>query len=347
MRLAAIIFSRMPRKNPVPERELAVCRRLREFRLHTKLSQVAFAKEVDLDSARLASYEHGRAPIRYRLALLAHAKFELNLEWLAEGVGSFKSDGELPKVAHDCNHWDLFTDVYFQELKPALEAKRASARAVAKTFQELLDESPSSAHGYLYLMKILLAGVMAKSPPSVHPDLFGAVSDCVQKYWKENVESKGLILAYSGKDIATGMLELLRWGAKDEAEVSGGNLSNAQIVFDQDDKAMLNSPVAKLRSILPRSWDQLKTRLVPVTDPQGAKATLANDLRVSLAAVSQWRSGSARPDADKTLQLLNWVLNAEEAKQKSSGAGATEPEQKTQLKGSSDETKPKSGRRKK
>ena len=74
----------MPRINPVPEREREIARRLRQFRREaTKLSQVAFAREVGIDSSRLASYEHGRVPLPYSVFLAVWRAFKINAHWLA------------------------------------------------------------------------------------------------------------------------------------------------------------------------------------------------------------------------------------------------------------------------
>lgn len=77
----------MPRKNPISEREKQICARLAEFRTRIKLSRAAFAREIDMDQFRLASYEHGRAPVRFSLALTIQEVFHINMIWLATGVG--------------------------------------------------------------------------------------------------------------------------------------------------------------------------------------------------------------------------------------------------------------------
>jgi transcriptional regulator with XRE-family HTH domain len=111
----------MSRKNPLPIREVEICRRLREFRLGTKLSQVAFAKEVGLDSARLASYEHGRAPLRIEVFLAVHQKYFLNPVWLATGEEHQAYDapivdwGRIMAIAIP-RRW-LFTEAYDRALE--------------------------------------------------------------------------------------------------------------------------------------------------------------------------------------------------------------------------------------
>ena len=123
----------MPRKNPVPERELAICRRLRDFREKTKLSQVAFAQEVELDSGRLASYEHGRVPLRYWVARKICYRFNICQRWLATGVEppvryyvavhGYVED-EIPKHA-------LFSEIYDERLAPHVEDRLKDVSSVS------------------------------------------------------------------------------------------------------------------------------------------------------------------------------------------------------------------------
>lgn len=82
----------MPRKNPMPEREQQICSRLRVFRESTKLTRAAFAREIGVDPLRLASYELGRAPVRFDLAWRVKEKFHLSLVWLFKEVGNMRGN---------------------------------------------------------------------------------------------------------------------------------------------------------------------------------------------------------------------------------------------------------------
>src|SRR5271169_3474247 len=74
------------RVSPIPERERAICARLREARLETRLSQVAFCRDAGIDSSLLASYEHARVPLRYQLADRFCNLMNLSQRWLAHGI---------------------------------------------------------------------------------------------------------------------------------------------------------------------------------------------------------------------------------------------------------------------
>ncbi len=64
-----------------------------------------------------------------------------------------------------------------------------------------------------------------------------------------------------------------------------------------------------------QNWNQLRTILRSQTQSPESKLALSKHLGVTLAAVSQWRSGAAKPSADKTLQILAWVGGVSGAKQ--------------------------------
>jgi len=75
----------MPRRSPLPQREAEICTRLREARKLRGLSRVAFAAQLEIDSSKLASYEHSRTPVPFGTAYLCGCRANINLRWLATG----------------------------------------------------------------------------------------------------------------------------------------------------------------------------------------------------------------------------------------------------------------------
>ncbi len=57
------------------------------------------------------------------------------------------------------------------------------------------------------------------------------------------------------------------------------------------------------------TWQELRAVLRSETETPTAKAALASFLSVSLAAISQWRSGDTAPTADNVLLILDWLRN--------------------------------------
>ena len=80
-----------------------------------------------------------------------------------------------------------------------------------------------------------------------------------------------------------------------------------------------------------RSLRELVHRLKQITSAPGAKAALARKLGVSRQAVGQWLSGESNPTAEATLQLLNWVEEAEAEQKQNPGTALTATGQKTQV----------------
>ena len=121
----------------MPSREVEICKRLREFRNSTCLSRVAFAREAGLDSVRVSSYEHARAPIRYRDAFKIVTSFPLSSEWLATGKGPMYS------MAISTTHYEtraganaLFSEVYDKFLSQDKGAETSAFENVIDPKQE-------------------------------------------------------------------------------------------------------------------------------------------------------------------------------------------------------------------
>jgi transcriptional regulator with XRE-family HTH domain len=110
----------MPRKNPVPAKEQAICRRLREFRISTKTSQVLFAREIGLDSGQLRNYEHARAPLRFGLARQIFRAFSINPAWLATGKGEMHWYERLDPEINIPDQM-LFSDAFERIIRPLVK----------------------------------------------------------------------------------------------------------------------------------------------------------------------------------------------------------------------------------
>jgi transcriptional regulator with XRE-family HTH domain len=78
----------MPRKNPLAQREIKICQRLKAFRESTGLTRVKFAGAVGVDSSLLSRYENYRMAVRYEVFALITKRFNLRPYWLATGAES-------------------------------------------------------------------------------------------------------------------------------------------------------------------------------------------------------------------------------------------------------------------
>ncbi len=128
----------MPRTNPLPAREAAICRRVREFRLSTRLSRIAFAKELEVDSSLLVRIEHGLSPVRHDVARRLMFVFNLNPAWLIEGKGE-PTVIEPVKTPEDFAPDQLFSHLYDHSLKGAMEHMEKNGQSAAQLLTTKLD----------------------------------------------------------------------------------------------------------------------------------------------------------------------------------------------------------------
>jgi transcriptional regulator with XRE-family HTH domain len=103
--------------------------------------------------------------------------------------------------------------------------------------------------------------------------------------------------------------------------------------------------ITDMAAVVPPTWEDLRAVLARKTESAKAKKALAKRLGVTLAAISQWRSGASAPTADNALQILNWVRGIEAQQKQSAGSAETQPALKTRKRKSKYE-KPKSDRKK-
>ena len=87
----------MPRSKPIPDDEIAIGRRIAEWRKAVGFSRVGFARAAEVDSSLIARVEHGRSRVTYALAWLLCYKLSLNPVWLRTGEGDFMAFYLLPQ----------------------------------------------------------------------------------------------------------------------------------------------------------------------------------------------------------------------------------------------------------
>jgi len=107
----------MPRKNPLPQRESEICKRLRQFRLDTGLSRVAFACRAGIDSSALVRCEFGRVAVTFGVFTAISRKYCLNPKWLAIGEGppSLERSVDFASAFPSISPRDLFSRVFDQD----------------------------------------------------------------------------------------------------------------------------------------------------------------------------------------------------------------------------------------
>ena len=108
--------------------ETAICHRLRDFRKATRLTRVSFANLANIESTRLANYEHARAPVRFGLVRTLAESFDLNPIWLATGRGSPIGCVPLERMVPNANDADVFSRIYQKHLRGRYPRESEKAR---------------------------------------------------------------------------------------------------------------------------------------------------------------------------------------------------------------------------
>jgi transcriptional regulator with XRE-family HTH domain len=264
----------MPRKNPVPEREKAICRRLREFRKSAKISQVLFAREVGLDSGQLRNYEHERAPVRYALARQLISRFSVNPQWLATGVGDMRATLKIPpSIDSEIPDWMLFSTAFDAVIGPRLGEFRNLVFGVkwpddiGAWLSRLLPPLGTPSEMELPITTANVAAAFASSlPPHLKLEFFAAIVAAIHEF-----------------------------GRRFDNKIEG---------LDKFPKAGTIAREMKPGSHLQKLLDRVRK----ATAERGKKAELAETLRkaghrVSRQRVTEWLAGDREPSADIALFL--------------------------------------------
>jgi transcriptional regulator with XRE-family HTH domain len=279
----------VPRKTPLPQKELEILARLKSCRRRLELPRRLFAKAAALDSSVIIRLELGRMPLRFGVARALCAAHSINAEWLATGEdeGNFITPFGLPVVKQiQANDDALFSDVFKAVIAPALfdtsrddDADRFARMMLTDFWSQIMDNAfeKVSRENYAALDKQLCALLHnlvgpVPNPPKLKPFRQHFAAIAIQR---------------------------------PERGTASGNKSQRG-KFSVDDVTFTAN-----MSGVKHSLQSLIERLKKVTKARGKKTALAKVLGVPLVNVSQWLSGVREPGGATTLKLLNWVEQQE------------------------------------
>jgi len=315
----------MPRKNPLPDTELGIGKRLTQFRAEFRLSREDIARIAQVPADILTRVELARMPLRYddaRKILGAlgspHPRLvwpdlrPINPLWLADGREPVQLEWPL-----------LLPRIDALELPPSLRFSRFVEMhrdlLVALTADEPDAELPES---WLWPYLLHLTGLQLKA---------GKLEEAILRV--ENLFRSSAERLASRSQRAADCLKRYYAPWPDWAKRFSSRTALTEISVSAN-LTIMKSPLAQLRE-----------RLNQATAAKGGKAKLAEYLKAPRPCVSDWLSGKREPSGETTLRLLQWVEQQERQQNKSPGSALTQPEPKTQSK-ASNEKKPKSGRKK-
>lgn len=283
----------MPRKNPVPETEKAICCRLLQARTASRLSRVAFAGLVEIPALRLASYELGRVIVPYSVANKAARQLNINQRWLATG--------ELPMRPY----FGIIHEV---------EAEISGRSPFSEVFKDVLEEP----------IRLRWAGTeMASFYPRQQAIPANAE---IHKTWEKLTSPvKELALSMIYVETVQSLARLPDELVDDyERTILDTSWQTACALLSGEKESVDNVTVLDNNSPVPLTLKKILNRAQIVTRERGMKRKLADFLEVAPPRLSLWLHGKQEPGAEAALRMLAWVT-AEEAIQNQSAAGAETP----------------------
>ncbi len=276
----------------LPEPEIEICSRLREFRLWKKLEQGEVAERLSITRSRLSSYEYAKAPIRYELGKEFCYRFNVNQRWLATGQEPKTPYFDVsPNLEFKIKPKDLFSTAY-KVLQPHIEERSLELIGLygkeafyagevggeALDNFHLLGEGPTKAAAF-YVRKIVLLRLLWFPP------------DLQIKYAEAIMEADKTFARRFHKEIAEVVAFLQRpvpeVGAKSTESLTQDSLKS---------KSESMSEIQKLIKDVKKKAEQ-----------PGSRSELAKQLGVAPARISEWLSGKKEPGGEYTLRLAIWV----------------------------------------
>jgi transcriptional regulator with XRE-family HTH domain len=292
----------VPRQNPIPQREIEICGRLRLARKATNLSQVAFARLLEIDSSRLASYELARVPVKWELAFKLCKSINLSQRWLALGVLPMHPTYEVglpysPSTKANSlfsSIFDDFLNVQTRVIEQAWVKEFGEEKFRAGEFEGLelthfqrLDRAFTTAAVRSIVKAITIE--LNWLPDDLRAIYINYLADAMNAFRLKHSKQIGNLVPPTARELSEQAVNLNKISLRGVTE--SGKHSGVQ---------------AKLK--------ELRVRLNQATADRGMKSRLAKFMRVPLPNVSQWLSGKREPGGETTLKLLQWVEQQERQK---------------------------------
>ena len=258
------------------------------------MHQGLLASRIGVAPGAITRIELFRVPLSYNTARALFACLDINPKWAATGKGTATGYVQLPSAAAlRVPENALFSDVFYNYL--------------ARFFDEKTPDSKSEIV-LRHQRAIVNSRVVKQWFRDVPDGLVGELEKAISKAWSD-------ITANCPREDPRRVLQRRLWyeqfvetfeaRAADAKASAGQNQSKESL--DIWPGVSDNPPVS--RKI--RSLQELIGALRARTKLRGQKAALARSLEVTRQAVDQWLSGNAKPSAEITFKLLQWVEQQE------------------------------------
>lgn len=240
------------------------------------------ARKLGIDSTRLASYEHGRVPVRLEMAARFAKTFDVNPEWLASGKGLPTPYREIPKDCLDQHGKALFSEVYDAYLCSFWAGEDRDTMVLVAQLLGLQSRELAISDEIVSTNRFLLRKIQE------------LLDDC------ENSQQQSVLLGM----IAEAIVRFL--------QTTKGGIPRETTKFKTHEKHLLTEP-ANSEKVPPvkSPLAHLRTRLNLILAEKGKMQELADYLKAPYTSVSRWcseREGSNRePSGETALLMLRWV----------------------------------------
>ncbi len=258
------------------------------------MQEAAAAAGISKD--RWASYEYGRAPVRYDLGRKACQMFGFSQRWFATGQLPMWHYVPIPNwVEEPIPERVLFSEAFDNYLAPEInfhyqQVSKTLSLPVARLDEEeeviesfnrvkggdlrgVLKDRYDEAFGY---QRLLIPDHLLQD---YYASIFSAGSDFVQAHWEEVKKHKAA------------------------RKADGGNEHQETIVDNTPAAGYTSSTDMKTR------WNDYQRKLKQLCAVPGTKAAIAKKLKVSRTMVSKWVATEkpSEPSADYAFQLIEWI----------------------------------------
>ena len=285
----------MPRKVPLPEAEIAICRRLKLYRERCDLPRRLFARDSGLDTAVIIRIELGRSPLRYGVATRITRAFSINPSWLATGDGPLSAGIPLPSADDiSVDERELFSSVFRDKLRESIAQKLAEFESnPAHKYGK--QEHPTDPKGRMLaeeFVRLDLREWLTAVPDVRFNELINAI----------RFAALPLVYDWSESDDAPEVVARRRAAM----DIERAKLEHRRATQGKNNLLTQPSICAKLPPVNSQ-LDNLLAEFDRLVKEPGMKTELAGFLGAPLASVSRWLSGKREPGRKITLKMLHWV----------------------------------------
>jgi|GEM_PF-2833088 len=290
--------------------ERNACARLRLFRENMGFAQEDFARRIGITRNQLSGIEYAQNPLQYRVAWRVREVFGLSISWLV--------NGKAPPNEADLDPWPELSslpksNILLSKIAASLvwADPQSTERRIAEKkwfdYHRKLPPYKTSRSICAAVLKGNLSGWLAALPDDKVDDFGAILCEYAESALTELGVAPETALQYRHLAIIQGQMR----GRIQKDSHSAENKTQSTL----DKRAVLSDDVGvKTKDSRPKNLPGLLERIRVKTSERGQKTALAKALGVSRQAVDQWLSSDAKPSADLTFKLLNWVEQQERQK---------------------------------